>query len=249
MLGMVAVLLLGDKIESVSMKRKIAAILFLALSLCTKHILFAFPLWLALKHKRFSDKILFLSVPLFLFVLSFAPYWHAGHDGIIKNVFLYNSVPSGYLYKLLMPWCMHFVLSPRNLWFAILFFAAFYFRREKPLTSLLLYTSIVVVASPSIINHYLSIIAPFVAVYFNPFFGIYILGTIWLMITDSDELYIIKFMNNQYDTNLSVTYFSLVVLLCAGIAWMLWKNTIIVFLRAVYTEIAHQIGSLIKSGQ
>ena len=70
----------------------IAGIILLSLSLITKHILWAFPLWILFNQKISArKKILFAFVPPLIFLLSFAPYWHEGWHGIISNVFLYRS--------------------------------------------------------------------------------------------------------------------------------------------------------------
>ena len=75
-----------------SVKADVYGIIFLSLSLITKHILWAFPLWILLSTELDTRrKILYAFIPPLIFLLSFAPYWSEGADGIIHNVFMYRS--------------------------------------------------------------------------------------------------------------------------------------------------------------
>ena len=68
-------------------------VIFLSLSLITKHFLYAFPVYILLSTKISArKKILYAFVPPLLFLLSFVPYWSEGSQGIIQNVFLYRSL-------------------------------------------------------------------------------------------------------------------------------------------------------------
>ncbi|MDD5569944.1 MAG: hypothetical protein PHD97_02190 [Bacteroidales bacterium] len=90
-IGYLGCLLINDKNESFT-KKDIVPVLLLSLSLITKHLLFIFPLWILFNQnlpKR--KKIIYAVIPVMLFLLSFVPYLHNGYEGIIKNVFLYQS--------------------------------------------------------------------------------------------------------------------------------------------------------------
>ena len=69
-----------------------AGIVLLLMSLIIKHIMWAFPMWLLMSRRiNTRKKFLYAFVPVLLFLMSFAPYWSTGQQGIISNVFLYRS--------------------------------------------------------------------------------------------------------------------------------------------------------------
>ena len=76
--GLLAVFLYqkGDR------KNRVLGMLGMGLSLCLKHLLFLFPVWLALKEKKWSWRVLVVLVPYAMFLLSFLPYWSTGAAGI-----------------------------------------------------------------------------------------------------------------------------------------------------------------------
>ena len=66
-------------------------LVLLGLSLSIKHILFLFPLWLAIKQEYWSRKLLFAGLPYVIFLAGFVPYLPRDAHQILKNVFLYRS--------------------------------------------------------------------------------------------------------------------------------------------------------------
>lgn len=70
----------------------ILGIIFLSLSLIAKHIIWAFPLWILFSSEIDArKKILYAFIPPLIFLMSFAPYWIEGSEGILHNVFMYKS--------------------------------------------------------------------------------------------------------------------------------------------------------------
>ena len=135
----------------------------LSLSLITKHILWAFPLWLLLNTKIITrKKLLYAFVPVILFLLSFAPYWREGADGIIHNVFLYRSYNNFPLFAfgvmnhfgILIPLQEYICLPAFGLLMAA---AAYMFRDEDICESFMLYTIVLVCVSSAIANQYVAI--------------------------------------------------------------------------------------------
>jgi hypothetical protein len=78
LLGLWAVLLLGDDFEGPIDRRKFAGLVVLGLSLMTKHVFFAFPFWLAVRQRGLWQKGVVLLVPVAVFLAGFAPYWAGG---------------------------------------------------------------------------------------------------------------------------------------------------------------------------
>lgn len=223
LLGMISVELFGDDFSGPLNWRKLSGLLLLGFSLMTKHILFAFPLWLAMKQEKTAHKIIVLLLPITVFVLGFFPYWSDGAQGIVRNVWFYESARNEYLYRLFMPQALRAIIPAKIIWLLILGGFAFYLKRRKGLESLLLYTSVLVWASPSIANQYLAIPAAFLAVFFNPFSLAYMLVGTWHLIVDYDGLH---FPSLQQYADRDVYYASLVILLLAAFIWEVWGGQI-----------------------
>src|SRR5208283_3961792 len=157
LLGLVAVGLMGDEFDRPIGRRKLLGLLVLGLSLVVKHVFFAFPFWLAVKQKGMWQKLVVVLLPVFLFGLSFVPYWHAGSQGIIQNVFRYRSFTNEFFYHMFVPEGLQFMIGSLALWLFLLAIFAFVCRQKSSVESLLLYTCVLVAASPANNNEYLAI--------------------------------------------------------------------------------------------
>lgn len=115
-------------------------VLFMALSLTMKHILFLFPFWLFVKQGLpFKKKIVYVFLPPFLFGLSFIPFVLGNIDafyGVARNVFLYRSNPISPLLGELLGIPLQFYFS---LYILIMVLAAFVFRKQSYDYILMLY--------------------------------------------------------------------------------------------------------------
>lgn len=221
-----SVLLIGDNLTVPFTRRKILGLIVLGISLVTKHIFFAFPVWLAVKQKGFFQKILILIVPVSIFLLSFIPYWNEGKTGIITNVFLYDSFNNEIFYKLFIPSSINALLPTRLIWIALIAFFAVYLRKKNVFMSLLYYTCILVVTSPAIANQYLAIVVAFIAVEFNLIFLLYtIVGTLYLL-TNSDGLHFLELWPFGYILR-DYFYMLLIFLLSIGLIWRLWRKRLL----------------------
>ena len=135
----------------------------LSLSLIIKHILWAFPLWIIINTKiNTRKKLLYVFVPVILFLMSFAPYWQEGSHGIIRNVFLYRSFNNYPLFALGI--MNHFGVSiPLQKYICLPAFGLFmaagaYIFRDKDIDeSFMLYTIVLVCVSSAIANQYIAI--------------------------------------------------------------------------------------------
>lgn len=240
LLGMAAVLRFGEDFGRPLDRRKWGALALLGLSLVTKHILFAFPLWLAAKQRGAWQKIAILVVPVAIFFVAFLPFWSAGRQGIIQNVFLYGSWDNPYFYNLFVPGVLARFLSPRLAWYAVLVLLAFAVRRRKGFDSLLVYGGALVAASPAITNQYLVIPVPLISAYPNPSFLLYTVVGAWQLLVDKHGLHIARLrwlLNLNKDTYYSI----LVVLLCIGLAWLLWRKQILAAARWTLAEARAQL--------
>ena len=247
LLGMLSVLILRNDGETASWRKRLASLAVLSLSLITKHLLFAFPLWLAVKQKKYSVKLVFLLVPIVLFFVSFIPYWNAGREGIINNVFLYNSFPNRCFYRLFVPWILQMVFSAKAVWFIALTISALYFRNKKPMESLLLYSGILVATTPSMANQYLAIVVPFISVFPNIFFFLYTIAGGWyLMISLGNDLHIEYLQRLSFFDGVVYYYALLVTFLCLGIVFQVWRRPCLMLYNRMCRKIESLIGFLRK---
>lgn len=115
-------------------------VLFMALSLTMKHILFLLPFWVFVKQGLpLKKKIVYVFLPPFLFGLSFIPFVLGNIDafyGVARNVFLYRSNPISPLFGELLGIPLQFYFS---LYISIMVLMAFIFRKESYEYILMLY--------------------------------------------------------------------------------------------------------------
>lgn len=236
--SMVAVLLIEDNYAESITKRKLWGLVFLGMSLIVKHIFFLFPVWLAVKQKKMLPKIILLAVPMFMFFLSFLPYWENGNMGIIQNVFNYKSLNNEYFYWLFVPISLQKLFSSTIIWIVLLIIFAFVFRKNSSFDSLLYYTCVLVMASPSIANQYLVIALPFAAGNFNPFTLAYMaLGTLHLLL-DKSGLHLI-----HNDAQYGILFYPvLVFLLSMGLIRSSWAQAYHRFFTRIFYELKIQMG-------
>ncbi|MGD0209061.1 MAG: hypothetical protein ABSC89_15800 [Verrucomicrobiota bacterium] len=239
LLGLLAVLLMGDEFDRPVSRRKLLGLFVLGLSLVIKHVFFAFPFWLAVKQKGMLQKLVVILIPVFIFALSFVPYWHAGSQGIIQNVFRYRSFTTEFFYRMFVPMFVQFMFNSQTVWFFLLAIFAFIYRQKNTVEFLLLYTCVLVAASPANINEYLAIPGPFVATHLNPFTILY---------TTVGTLHLLADVNGLHLTGLSRTICIdiAIYLLCLGLVWVTWRQNIMALLKRLLewciSEVKNQLG-------
>ncbi|MCX8008475.1 MAG: DUF2079 domain-containing protein [Patescibacteria group bacterium] len=167
-------LLLGFIAMIVFEKNIFAGTTLLGFSLATKHVLFAFPLWLFFRKQKLSIKMFALLAPVVIFFISFLPFLHDGTEGIIENVFLYRSFNNGPFWQAFVPDYLKRYITKEILFFGTLIIGAFLFRKKRPTDQLLFYTILLVIFSLAISEQYFAIIMPFIAIYFNLFFLLFV---------------------------------------------------------------------------
>jgi hypothetical protein len=257
LLGLLAVLLMGDEFDKPINRRKLSGLFVLGISLATKHLLFAFPLWLAVKQNGFLQKLGILLIPVTVFALSFVPYWPAGGTGIIQNVFIYRSVSNEYFYRIFVPMGLQFMFTSQMVWFFLLFIFAFIYRQKNNIESLLLYTCLLVATSPATANQYLVIPIPFAVTHLNLFTILYmVIATIHLLV-DVNGLHLIRL---NAATHPIITAFTggfpahgdcqtttacadiAVYILFLGLVWVTWRQNILALLERCIFEVKSQFG-------
>jgi hypothetical protein len=228
--------LLGDDFDAPLNRRKLCGLLVLGLSLVVKHVFFLFPFWLAVKQKGAWNKMAALLVPITCFLLGFSFYWPAGREGILHNVFGYQSCYAPYFYQLFMPaWILN-GWALRMAWYGLLMLLAFVCRARNGFESLLIYTGALVALSPALENHFLVIPIVLAAVHFNPIFVFYTVFSVCFLFADTrnePRLWI--------GSDARIDRFASYALDCA-LVWLLWRPQCVQLFHVVRREIAIQLG-------
>ena len=236
LLGLLSTLFIGDDFENALSPKKLIGLLFLGFSLMTKHLLFAFPVWLAVKQKGLLNKAVVIAVPIFVFVLGFIPYWNDGQQGILQNVFLYDSIDNEIFYSLFVPAMIRSFANSHLVWFFLLIAFAFVFRKQDSLDSLLLYTCLLVATSPAMANQYLAIPMAFIAANPNVFLFLYIAIATWYLLVDKDGLHSAT-LQSMIHVQPQIYLAALIILLCFGFIWHVWRQDILTFVKRGVSEI------------
>lgn len=234
-IGMLAVMEMGDHFEKPVDRRKFIGLLLLGVSLATKHVLFVFPVWLAVKQRGFWQKIIVVLVPTAVFLAGFLPYWNGGHAGIVENVFRYRSIDASFFYNFIMPGGTKSFLSSQSVWFAMLLVFALVCRRRNSFESLLLYTGVLVAASPATMNQYLAIPVALTAVFVSPWFLLYTAVGAYHISVDGNGPHLLKYLHGRYDD------LAIYCLVCA-LLWLFWRQQIIRVVQFFWEEIKLQLG-------
>ncbi len=143
----------------------LGGLLLVGVSLATKHILFVFPLWIALRQTSWRRKLLAVLLPYGVFMLGFMPYAKDGWSGIVENVLLYRSIPNAPLWLGSMP-AVLVRLLPLTAWFVgAMLILGVAWRRRPLLEAFLLYLVALVVFASAIANQYLAIPMAAIAVW------------------------------------------------------------------------------------
>jgi hypothetical protein len=131
LLALLAVIVFGEDFSKPINLRKLCGLLFMGLSLMTKHVFFAFPLWLAVKQKGLFQKGLVVALPVSVFLIGFVPWWAVGHEGIVNNVFLQQSVNNAPFWTWYLPKIIQEFLPARTFFFLAMGLGAFAFKRRS----------------------------------------------------------------------------------------------------------------------
>jgi hypothetical protein len=242
LIGLVGMLIYGEAGQGWK-SRKFWGLLILGLSLATKHIFFALPLWLAFKEEGWKAKVVALGLPVLVFLAGFAPFWAHGHAGIIAHVFEYHSLSNAPFWHAMIPAVAGYLVSPQMLFFGALVVGGLVYRRRGVFEMALLYLLILVIFSSAIANQYLAIAVPAIAVSMNGFFWAYWLYA-GLFLAISDAGLHIAWLQEHLPSGLIepisrglASYNPLVVLLFAGLVWMH-------FSRPIRTGLSHGLNWL-----
>lgn len=169
LIGLIAVIIYNDNKNFLNF---LNFLLLIGISLCTKHILFFFIIWAALKEKKWIRKVLCIIIPVSVFLIGFIPFYDQV-EFIKQYVFLYKSWDNSPFWHVFTPQFFRSYLGGQNLFFIALFICGFIFHKENIFKSYLLYLIALVTFSSAVANQYLAIPLIAIAIYWNRFFLIY----------------------------------------------------------------------------
>ena len=187
-------------------------IILLGVSIATKHILFLFPFWLAIKEKTLLRKFLMASIPLAIFLLSFSPWWSEESDSILRYVFSYNSINNGIAWSLFTPQFFNSYIGYKNLFIIALVVAGFVFEKKNKLDTFYLYLLTFFLCSSSTANQYFAIPVIAMAIYFSHYFLIFSIVAFIFFLTDHAGLNSTELVNFfQYTRNQTDFYYKIMM--------------------------------------
>ena len=240
LIGMLALIVYGENYETPLTKRKVGGLALLGLSLVTKHLLFLFPLWLAIKQRGLMNKLICIVFPLGIFALGFLPFWGVGREGIINNVLEYASWENHIFWTWHIPKFIRLFLSAREVFLIVLVVGAFLFRDQQGIQSLTLYLALLVATSPSMTNQYLAIPISFIALNINLLTILYsVAGGIYL----TSDFYGLNyaFLENNLRYTREEYYAVLITVLLLGILWSLYKDQFIALFWKTVAVVREQL--------
>lgn len=236
--GLCAGLLIKNDFEKPLSRQGFCGLVVLGISLVLKHVLFAFPFWLAVKQRGMVQKLIIILVPISIFFLSFVPYLGAW-KGIADHVFLYRSAQTQFFYKMFAPQFLQYMFSGQLIWLFFLAIFAFIYRQKGTIETLFLYTAVLVAFSPASINEYLAIPGCFVATHLNIFTILYTLFGSLHELVDYNGLHLTQISAKNF---IDVSIY----MLCLAVVWVTWRQKIIRGAQRAFSwcafEIENQLG-------
>ncbi len=203
LLGLIGVLVIGDRVSGRIELHEWMGMALLTLSLGVKHLLLVFPLWIALRQETWTRRLVFLVVPGSIFLVLFGPWLgDGGLEGVMTNVIGYRSfgnapILSTFIGGRISP-DMLFRLA--SLSFAAALLVGSWLTRRLPLTkAYLVYLVVITVFAPAIANQYFAIPLAAVAAFPNTLFFVWMAAATLFLIGDGDGLHSSAVLENLPD--------------------------------------------------
>ncbi len=159
----------------------------LFISLITKHILLIFPIWLAVKEKKISRKILIIFIPIILFLVGFIPFVE-NYSLIYDYVLNYKSTDNGIFWRIFTPQFLGTYVGYSLLFIITLLVLSLFFENNNKIETYYLYLISIVLFSPAIANQYLAIPIIAIAYFWNRFFFLYTVACSLFFLVDYTAL-------------------------------------------------------------
>jgi hypothetical protein len=163
-----------QRMSNLSIRDTIIGAAIIGCSLMVKHILWIFPVWMAFRTRSFPRRVLWLCLPVGMFIASFIPFWHVGKGGIMQNVLHYAASSNAPMFYMLAPNIIDLFLGygphpklARLIFGGTLILAGAVLRRRTLFEWYVTYLLFVVLLSSAIWNQFLVIPVIFTVLYRN----------------------------------------------------------------------------------
>ena len=227
LIGLIAVGLLVPRQDSPGITKKEAyGLALLGISLMVKHLLLLFPLWIALRKPDIRSRLIVASLPVGIFIVSFAPFWSSASQGIVDHVLKYQSYDNAPLLRLLLG--SDVARSPALLTFGVFVIAAGFLMaalRIRIDDALLVYIILIVAVAPAIANQYAAIPMASISVMWNLPFAIYVIYGALYLTGDFDGMHY-SWVPDLFARHDSRAYGVLCGLLVIGLGLELWRRSV-----------------------
>jgi len=244
--GFLSVLLYEDK--ELKYRLFISAAL-LGVSIAIKHILIFFPIWWAFKEKKLINKILIVSIPYAIFILSFLPFLINDLAFIIDKLCCFGKRTDGPFWGMFGSKIIHMYLDLQTLYSLILLGLGIILVEKKLRESFYFYLMALVIFSSMMYTQYLAIPIIAIAIYWNWKYLIYTLLTFAVFLVDGDQLKI-EYLREIFDWNLRATriafYPIILVLFIAFLEEIIGKKKFYSFTNKIIKFVSQKIKSSIQ---
>ena len=202
--GFIGILNYGNLNEKKINFKKFSSIILFGLSISIKHILLFFPLWWAFKEKKLINKLLILTIPYIIFLISFTPFLPEDLQNIIYKILYFGKSETGPFWKMILPEIFDRYLSFHTLFSLLIILLGFCLVNKNLKDSFYLYLIAVVAFAPQMYTQYLFIPLIAIAVYWNIKLATFTLITSLLFMVDGDQLNI-KYLREILNWDLKST--------------------------------------------
>ena len=201
--GLLGILNYGELNKEINLKKLISIFLF-GLSISIKHILLFFPLWWAFKEKKLINKLLVLTIPYLIFIITFAPFLPEDFLNIINKILYFGKSETGPFWKIILPEIFDRYLNFHTLFSLLMIILGFCFVNKNLKQSFYLYLIAVIAFAPQMYTQYLFIPLIAVVIYCNLKTAIFTIIASLLFLVDGDQLSI-QYLRDIFDWNLRYT--------------------------------------------
>ena len=201
--GLLGIVNYGKLNKEINLKKLISIFLF-GLSISIKHILLFFPLWWAFKEKKLINKLLVLTIPYLIFIITFAPFLPEDFLNIINKILYFGKSETGPFWKIILPEIFDRYLNFHTLFSLLMIILGFCFVNKNLKQSFYLYLIAVIAFAPQMYTQYLFIPLIAVVIYCNLKTAIFTIIASLLFLVDGDQLSI-QYLRDIFDWNLRYT--------------------------------------------
>lgn len=204
--------------------RVITSGLIIGVSLVLKHVLFVFPVFMAMRAQKLIYRVVWVLLPASVFSFSFIPYLDS-YPGIKANVFEYDSWNNGVLYQY-FPWVSS-LMDIRLAMMMLLVVMGYLVRKLPAHEQLIWYCGGLFLFASAITNQYLVMGAIFAVTKRNPFTWAFLLYGGYHLMVDKHGLNYDGWWREVGDLvySPSIAYEALWWLFVLGVMWVIFDTS------------------------